>query len=305
MDLIGSSLKYAASFNDYMSYRFFELDAAQRSRYANSGIMHLFYARMNDRQYSKLIRSKSFLYKHFGHLMGRQCLFLRECTSGTFEKWIATRPMVVAKPHAGGQGIGVEFVDTTTRVPQEIYSTLLHKGQDFVEEPIQQHDSLHKLNPVCLNTLRIITVCTANQVDIIGTTLKLGIGTSRVDNMHAGGIAAPVDAISGQVSGAALSSSVRCNGYVVHPDTQVPIIGFQVPYWNSVLELARTAARIVPQVRTVGWDIAVTNQGAILVEGNNGWAADLWQIPEGRGLLDILRSYVDIQVISCRHCEGV
>ncbi|MHB1355643.1 MAG: sugar-transfer associated ATP-grasp domain-containing protein [Anaerolineae bacterium] len=294
VDMLGCTVRYAASFSDYMDYRFFQLDGAARSGYANSGIMHHFYAKMNHKQYKNRFRDKSAFYKHFNQWMGRQCLFLRECTAEEFTRWISTRPLVVAKPHAGGQGIGVEFVDTTTRAPQELYSTLLHKGQDFIEEPIQQHDSLHKLNPTSLNTLRVVTVYTADQVDILCTSLKLGIGTSRVDNMHAGGIAAPVDTDSGQVYGAALSSSVWCNGYVVHPNTQEPIVGFRVPYWNSVLELARTAARIVSQVRSVGWDIAVTNQGPILVEGNGGWGVGLWQIPEGKGRLEELKRYTDL-----------
>lgn len=294
MDLLGSTQKYAASFDDYMVYRFFELDDAVRSSYANSGIMHRFYAQMNDRRYKKLFRSKALFYKHFGQLMGRQCLYLRECAPEAFAEWISTRPLVVVKPNCGMQGIGIEFVDTTIRRPEELYITLLQKGQDFVEEPIKQHESLQKLNPSCVNTLRVITVCTRNQIDIIGSILKCGIGGSRVDNMDAGGISTPVDQTSGQVYRSATTCSVWSLRYESHPDTLQPLLGFKVPFWGSVMDLARTAASIVPQVRTVGWDIAITSQGAVLVEGNSGWGAGLWQIPEGGGRLDVLRRYADL-----------
>jgi hypothetical protein len=52
------------------------------------------------------------------------------------------------------------------------------------------------------------------------------------------------------------------------------------------------AALVVPQVRTVGWDIAITPSGPIIIEGNSKWNKDTWQIPAGKGKLQMIKKYL-------------
>jgi len=47
--------------------------------------------------------------------------------------------------------------------------------------------------------------------------------------------------------------------------------------WEEVLDLARSSARAFAPVRTVGWDVAVTPSGPVLVEGN------FWYDPPDEG----------------------
>jgi Sugar-transfer associated ATP-grasp len=46
---------------------------------------------------------------------------------------------------------------------------------------------------------------------------------------------------------------------------------FRVPMWEAVCELAKKAASAFWPVGAVGWDIAVTREGPVLVEGNTVW----------------------------------
>ncbi len=43
-----------------------------------------------------------------------------------------------------------------------------------------------------------------------------------------------------------------------HPVTGEVIVGFQIPFWNQIIELVKELAYVVPQVRYVGWNIAIT-----------------------------------------------
>jgi glutathione synthase/RimK-type ligase-like ATP-grasp enzyme len=54
----------------------------------------------------------------------------------------------------------------------------------------------------------------------------------------------------------------------MHPITGTGIVGFQVPLWDESLRLTQEAAKLVPEVAYVGWDVAVTPDGPVLVEGN-------------------------------------
>jgi hypothetical protein len=293
-DILACSCKYATSFEDYFKYHFAELDAAKRSTYAGGGVMHRFTSQMNDSKYRQIFRSKALFYKHFSQYMDRSSLYLREVTPDVFAGWLSERPVVIAKPSLGARGSGVEYIDAARRDPRALYKALLRNGQDIVEEPIIQHDTLQRLYPSSVNTIRVVTVRTGSQVDIIGTDLKFGVHGNRVDNLHMGGIAAPIDPDTGIITRAATSNSVWSPRYELHPDTQEVILGFQVPFWTSVMELARKASDVVPQVRTVGWDIAVTPTGAILVEGNDNWGGPLWQFSSGKGRIDVLRRYANV-----------
>jgi hypothetical protein len=54
-----------------------------------------------------------------------------------------------------------------------------------------------------------------------------------------------------------------------HPVTGMRVTGRVLPFWREVLELALAAHRQVPQRVLVGWDIALTAEGPMLIEGNS------------------------------------
>jgi hypothetical protein len=54
-----------------------------------------------------------------------------------------------------------------------------------------------------------------------------------------------------------------------HPVTGVPVTGRKVPCWPEVVQLATRAHQVIRDRVLVGWDIAITPQGPILLEGNS------------------------------------
>ncbi|MBF2055266.1 MAG: hypothetical protein IGS03_17595 [Candidatus Sericytochromatia bacterium] len=60
-----------------------------------------------------------------------------------------------------------------------------------------------------------------------------------------------------------------------HPDTGAALVGLQLPDFEQVLRLVKTAARRLPLVRAVGWDIALSAQGPCLIEGNDNWCVTI------------------------------
>jgi hypothetical protein len=71
----------------------------------------------------------------------------------------------------------------------------------------------------------------------------------------------------------------------VIPGTGRRFTGFQLPHWAEVRQLALRAAAAFPWTRTIGWDIAISDRGPVLLEGNDRWDPALIQLPASGGLM--------------------
>jgi hypothetical protein len=56
------------------------------------------------------------------------------------------------------------------------------------------------------------------------------------------------------------------------PGTERSFIGFQLPDWEKAKELALQAADAFPWARSIGWDVAMSGRGPVLIEGNEEWS---------------------------------
>jgi hypothetical protein len=65
-----------------------------------------------------------------------------------------------------------------------------------------------------------------------------------------------------------------------------------MPHWGKVIALVSEAALVFPQVRTVGWDVAILEDKPIIIEGNPSWNKGAPQIPLDRGIKPILEQYI-------------
>ena len=155
--------------------------------------------------------------------------------------------------------VPADFADT-----DELFRYLLAHQIGLVEECLRQHGEMNRLYPDSVNTARIVTIRLHDKAQVVCAYLRIGNG-GVVDNFNSGGMLTRIDV----QTGALLYDAVDKAGtaYAVHPVTGTPIRGFVVPNWDDCLKLAIRAAGVVPQIGYVGWDVASTPDGPVLVEG--------------------------------------
>lgn len=140
-----------------------------------------------------------------------------------------------------------------------------------IEECLANCDVINQLHPKSLNTIKVVTLNLEDGPEIQTALFRMGNNTI-VDNVHLGGICALVDIPSGIVISKAVDNCFR--EYTHHPVSGVRIVGFKIPAWDEVKKLALDAAKVTPELRYSSWDIAVTNKGPVLIEGN--WDAEFY-----------------------------
>jgi hypothetical protein len=145
------------------------------------------------------------------------------------------------------------------------------------------HPDIADLSNGALATVRAVTCRNErDEFEVTNASLRMAQGqASIVDNFHAGGIVAKVDLRTGTVGPATDGAMARGPGRgwcERHPDTNGPIAGRTLPYWQETLELARRAHTLAFADHVViGWDIAIVADGPRLIEGNKGPDLDLVQ----------------------------
>ena len=157
----------------------------------------------------------------------------------------------------------------------------------LVQPRMINHPDIADLSNGALSTARIMTCLDEKgRPEVVAAVFRMAIGRNVVvDNIHAGGIAAEVHLRSGVLGPASnLGDDARLGWLEMHPDTGRPIAGRTLPLWNEACELATRAHRAFADRTVIGWDVAITANGPILVEGNSGPDVDLLQRPMRRGL---------------------
>ena len=153
----------------------------------------------------------------------------------------------------------------------------------IIQDRIRPHPDLAAVVPDVCPTLRIMTL-NQGEIRVTGAILRFGDGDVPADNAGAGGIAFFVDE-SGKLGRGVHSVNGRSVFRTAHPRTAVQVSGANVPFWTQALELAMESARKLPQLTYLGWDIAITADGPLVLETNSASGVLSLQKLNDRGLL--------------------
>lgn len=144
-------------------------------------------------------------------------------------------------------------------------------GQCLIQERVQQHGKMRELHPHSVNTIRLVTFNNGGDVQVFSAGLRIGTKGRSLDNWTAGGILVGIDLESGRVREEGFYKPGYGGRVGRHPQTDVPFSGFEIPYFNDALELAKGLHGYLYGIHSVGWDIAITEAGPIIIEGNDDW----------------------------------
>ncbi|MFJ6519292.1 sugar-transfer associated ATP-grasp domain-containing protein [Streptomyces filamentosus] len=170
-------------------------------------------------------------------------------------------------------------------------------GTWLVEQHVPQHPDLDVLNPYALNTFRVITLLRNGAAEVLYVMLKLGDAESTKDNSAAGGMQIRVHP-DGRLDRHGYDRYL--NAHTRHVVSSVPFADHRISRMTEVRELAERCARLFPQVPFIGWDIALTPGGPVVIEGNS--SPSLAHIQRTHGgvapaLVSALRSVMDRPIV--------
>jgi len=293
LDMLASVFRHNISLLDYFYFRFFSLGKSERLKWAGTGYLYEYQLKMNPRGTRGILEDKIQFLKRYQPFIRRgygDKNVLESDPDKLLELLKNDSGRLVLKGSRGQVGAEVEVIRCSDFNPSGLMDHMAENAYDLVEEYVVQHPDIMALSSSGLNTVRVFTQIHQGEVHFLGARFRISVN-SPVDNMGAGNLAAPVDMDTGLLTGPGVYSDITREDQALHPVSGQSITGFCIPYWKEVMELARSAALHAPENRSVGWDIAVTEEGPELIEGNHNWCKLLWQLPVKEGLKHKLEAY--------------
>ena len=264
-DMIRCGIKYQAGYYDYQEFEFYNLNKEERKTYLTRGKNNEIVKRFNDRTSFHKFEDKAEFNSIFNKYLNRNWMVLTDSNYSDFEKFLKDNKAIIVKPIDDEGGNGVEkFVYSNDLNCKELYDKLFANGQLLIEECIKQHKDMNILYDKSVNTMRMFTFYKNGESYFLQAVLKIGNG-GVVDNFSSGGMYTYVSD-AGDVYVEAIDKND--NIYHTHPISNHKIVGFKVPMFNEAIELVKEAAKVIPEVAYVGWDIAISENGPVIVEGN-------------------------------------
>lgn len=139
----------------------------------------------------------------------------------------------------------------------------------MIQPHIANHPGIADFARESLITVRVITCLdAANQPAITHGFLRV-VSKLESDWPHKIELGSAIDLATGALDLMTGDKEMtRFEWYRDHPVTGAPVAGRTLPFWEEVKSVALAAHRACPDRLIVGWDIAVSPQGPILLEGN-------------------------------------
>ena len=192
---------------------------------------------------------------------------------------IFNRTSLFLKPQQGSRKIGcflLDYSDETQEYqlilsesesithPGEIISYLERQTEPYLVQPrLVNHP---KLQTVCpsddLITFRVITMMDNGKANTISAVLEW---PKRVNSSYV--YAVPIEVKSGKLLKAGQNLLTKEEPPPVLAEIEMQI----VPFWKEVVDTVERAHEVFPDISTIGWDVAISQLGVKLIEGNINW----------------------------------
>lgn len=264
-DLFRNFIKRGVGYTDYFRGDYINLTEKEKDTFVTAKSFYRVIKTLNEEDYIGVFKNKLLFNKFFEDYIKREYINLRKSSKEEFNNFLNKHSIVFAKNPLGEGGHGISRIVVSEIVnSDELYNELIKNKQLLLEEEIIQSDELNEINPNCVNSYRIVTLVHNDRSYIIANALRVNQDKSNV-------IGCTNDLYFSFSEEGKIDSNViddYGNIYEKHPLTGKKFSEVYVKDVKEAFEMCKKAALEIPEVRYVGWDVAFTNNGPLIVEGN-------------------------------------
>lgn len=198
----------------------------------------------------------------------------------------------VCKPSRGTMGADIFILEKDTQgfildaaraSTDQVRARLAPRNRYILQDFVHQHPSFAAVAPSSLNTVRVETVRWKQTTHVHYALARFSArpGVS-IDNATQGGTFVGIDIDRGVLKKYGEYFLFENGAHQTrHPVSGVTYQDFPVPFWDEVLSLVTKLHPLFYGLVSVGWDIAITDHGPVVLEGNTSPCSKMAQMANG------------------------
>ncbi len=266
-DILSAKKINHISLDEYKWTGYSELSDAQKRSVSTLWTRAEFRKTYTDRRYICLLMNKYIFSKVFSDFYGRRCILSRDAGISSLRRLAEGTGKIVYKPNCKGQGKGVRVLPCADEAEAIAALELIRSSADgIIEEYIVQHDALARVNPGAVSIIRFYTVCAPSGSYLFAPVLTTAIN-KEISNGCQDALTAMIDIRTGEVVTDAVDQN-KFTEHEAHPVTGTVFKGLKMPFWEESIEMMRSAVPLASKISNIGWDVAVTENGPLIIEAN-------------------------------------
>jgi glutaredoxin-related protein len=155
----------------------------------------------------------------------------------------------------------------------------------LLQSALQQHPDMKAVTGDAVGSLRIVTVREEAMPHVLYSSWKIPAPNAMSDNFwQDGSMIAPIDIATGRVGQAWVGTGLNARTIDTHPVSGRAITGTQLPFWQEACRAAREVHAMLPEAGVIGWDVAISPDGPLIIECNTNPFHTLYQMAHRRGV---------------------
>lgn len=286
---------------EYYECEFEKQDASFRNSFLGLNEQHYYLDYLNPNKYFSLARNKYLAHKVLDSAGVRKsvlyCFFQPEaryygsdeCASSLTEVLHILKSKnvqsCVVKTTESSHGDNVRVVKNITFQEDDaiftcfngekmLLSSILGMDALVFESVVRQSMQFASFNESSVNTVRFMTTLWPDgSAKVIATWFKIGREGKCVDNAGSGGnIDAAIDRETGRIYNVTQFDGWRKTKRIDrHPDSGAFLEGTIIEHWDAIKAEVIKFQQAFPYCKAAGWDIAITEDGPVVIEVNDFW----------------------------------
>jgi len=272
---------YGTSVMDYFTFRFQERSHEEKVEYVTWYGRFVYMAFLNRDRDLHLLDNKFEAYRLLKPFYKREAITVAGWEDfQTFCNFVGRHKSVFVKPvnlelAEGVHRLAVGQQDDLKTMFESLLAEASRLGCEDVtrpvehalilEEELRQSAAMAQFNPHEMSVLRVTTILVKGRVHFFYPVFRMmcGDGQDRCGERYS------YDALIDAGTGELVTNGIHSLGEVkCHPVTGMMIKGYIMPQWEELKAMLEEAARMLPGLRYIGWDVAHTDKGWCIIEGN-------------------------------------
>ena len=266
-DILSAKKINHISLGEYEWTGYSELTDAQKRSISTLWTRAEFRKTYTDRRYICLLMNKYIFSKVFSDFYGRRCVSSRDADAKLLRELAEDTGKVVYKPNCKGQGKGVRVLPCADEAEAANSMELIRaSGDGIIEEYVVQHEVLARVNPGAVSIIRFYTVCAPSGSYLFAPVLTTAI-EKEISNGCQDALTTMIDIRTGEVVTDAVDQN-KYTDHAAHPVTGTAFRGLKLPFWEESIDMMRRAVPLASKISNIGWDVAITEKGPLIIEAN-------------------------------------